>query len=441
MHVDGNLWFSGDLSCLLVGNVGTLFGGMTVFQDARPDDGRLDVGVVTATGVSAWLRALRAPRGRITATLALRPHDRRPPCRRPPRAIAPLRARRWCAPEAQEAEDQGATGCDPGGGAEPVSTATRVPETFELTGDDARETLRRVGPRRLLADAWMRLRVSDGFSHARSLAYTTALVLVQAIIGVIGLVTAFGNADAHGTIVRTLRAAVPGPAGEMLVTAVRQAHLAGTSGQYFGLIFGLVGSLVTGATLMGQTERALNRLYGVETDRPTFEKYRLALLLAVSAGLLGGLAFVLLTFGRDVGHTIDSTAVDTAWRVLRWPVALLLMTGAMALILRYSPRRHQPQWSWLAFASTISVLLWCAVTIGLGFFFDRSGSFGRTYGPLAGIVALLLWAFLSATALLFGAAIAAQLESVRAGEPEPQDEIKVSQSEPDRDEQPQPVPA
>ena len=115
------------------------------------------------------------------------------------------------APEAQEAEDQGAARLHPRRGAGPVSTATKVPETYELDRRRRRETLRRIGAGRLLADAWMRLRVSDGFSHARSLAYTISLVLVQAIIGVIGLITAFGSADAHGTIVRTVRAAVPGP--------------------------------------------------------------------------------------------------------------------------------------------------------------------------------------------------------------------------------------
>ncbi len=57
VRIDGDLWFAGDLSCLLVGNVGSLFGGMTVFPDARPDDGRLDVGVVTAKGVISWVRA------------------------------------------------------------------------------------------------------------------------------------------------------------------------------------------------------------------------------------------------------------------------------------------------------------------------------------------------------------------------------------------------
>jgi YihY family inner membrane protein len=312
-----------------------------------------------------------------------------------------------------------------------VSTANRVPETWHLTGDDARETLRRVGIGRLLTDSYLRLRYSDGFSHARSLAYTISLVLVQVLIGVIGLITALGSADAHGAITRTVRAAVPGPAGDMLVTAVRQAHLAGGSGQYLGLVFGVVGSIVTGATLMGQTERALNRLYGVESDRRTFEKYRLATLLAVSAGVLAAMAFTLLAFGADVGRSIDNTVVDRVWSLARWPLGLVLMTGAVALIFRWSPRRHQPAWSWLGFAAALSVLLWCTVTVALGLFFSVSSSFGRTYGPLAGIVALLLWAFLSATALLYGAAVAAQLEAVRAHEPAPQDEEKVEHSEPD----------
>ena len=57
------------------------------------------------------------------------------------------------------------------------------------------------------------------------------------------------------------------------------------------------------------------------------------------------------------------------------------------------------------------------MTLGLGLLFQVSTSFGDTYGPLAGIVALLLWALLSAIGLFFGAAVAAQLEAVRAGRP------------------------
>jgi diacylglycerol kinase (ATP) len=58
IKVDGVPWYMGDASCILVGNVGRLFGHIAVFADARPDDGRLELGVVNADGVVDWVRTL-----------------------------------------------------------------------------------------------------------------------------------------------------------------------------------------------------------------------------------------------------------------------------------------------------------------------------------------------------------------------------------------------
>jgi diacylglycerol kinase family enzyme len=58
IKVDGRVWFNDDASCVLFGNVGKLFGGLTTFANAKPDDGRLELGVVTAQGVWQWSRAL-----------------------------------------------------------------------------------------------------------------------------------------------------------------------------------------------------------------------------------------------------------------------------------------------------------------------------------------------------------------------------------------------
>jgi YegS/Rv2252/BmrU family lipid kinase len=58
IKVDGAPWYTGAASCILVGNVGRLFGGVEVFADARPDDGRLELGVVNADGVTDWVRTL-----------------------------------------------------------------------------------------------------------------------------------------------------------------------------------------------------------------------------------------------------------------------------------------------------------------------------------------------------------------------------------------------
>lgn len=56
--VDGMAWFEGQASCALLGNLGTITGGIRAFDTARPDDGWLEVGVATAEGVLQWARTL-----------------------------------------------------------------------------------------------------------------------------------------------------------------------------------------------------------------------------------------------------------------------------------------------------------------------------------------------------------------------------------------------
>lgn len=61
--VDGSEWFDGDAGCVLVGNVGTVLGGLTAFPEAAPDDGVLELGVVMAEDRRDWARVL----GRLIA--------------------------------------------------------------------------------------------------------------------------------------------------------------------------------------------------------------------------------------------------------------------------------------------------------------------------------------------------------------------------------------
>ncbi len=57
IKVDGTRWYKGPASCILVGNLGELFAGIEVFADAQPDDGRLDIGVLTSEGPVQLMRA------------------------------------------------------------------------------------------------------------------------------------------------------------------------------------------------------------------------------------------------------------------------------------------------------------------------------------------------------------------------------------------------
>jgi YihY family inner membrane protein len=146
--------------------------------------------------------------------------------------------------------------------------------------------------------------------------------------------------------------------------------------------------------------------------------------MALSAGLMS-LAGVLILVG---GGTVGEVLADVynwqdfglhVWQALRFPVGILLAFGAFAIIVEKSPRRQQPGWSWVSIGAIVSLVLWVLFTYALAFYIAHSGSFGSTYGPLTGVMALVLWAYLTSIALLLGIAFCAQLEAVRAGVREP----------------------
>jgi YihY family inner membrane protein len=302
-----------------------------------------------------------------------------------------------------------------------MSTATSVPETYELEGDDALRTLRLTGWAQLAKDSFRRFRAADGFSHARALAFQVTLTLLPAVIAVVGLATALQASHFRQVVVQTVDRLAPGPAGQIITEAVQQGAKSASRGGVVALVIGALLALGSATLAMGQIERGANRIYGVEQDRPTTQKYSNGFLLACSAGVLVVLAFLLIVTGSDVARAIGlSGFVRGVWTVLRWPLSIGFAVVAFAVLFREAPRRRQPSWSWLAVGSGMSVLLWFLFTGLLALYLDASsGTFGQTYGPLTGMIAILVWAFLTALALYLGIAFAAQLEAVRAGVPEP----------------------
>jgi len=306
-----------------------------------------------------------------------------------------------------------------------MTTAASVPPTHgELEGDEAFETLRQAGHRRLIADALIRFRAADGFSHSRALAFQITLTLLPALIAAVGLAAALDQEDFRRVVQDTVRALAPGAAGDILTDALRQGSASARreSGET-ALIAGGLAAAVAGTTAMAQIERGANRIYGVERDRPFARKYLTALLMAMSAGLLALLSLVVLMGGAAIRDAGDwSGGLDTFWRIARWPLGLIFAAASVALLFEHSPRRRQPEASWLAFGAAVSVVLWLVFMGLLAIYLEATDSFGATYGPLAGTIGLLLWAFLTSVALFLGLAFAAQLEAVRAGVPAPRRE-------------------
>jgi YihY family inner membrane protein len=306
-----------------------------------------------------------------------------------------------------------------------MSSARRVPETRllgegELSADHAWRALRRYGGWRLLRDALVRFRYGDGFSHARALGLQLCLGAVPLLIALNGLASKLGGLRRGGRVVAdTVLALTPGASESLVRQLLAHEERVRDSGQ-LALTLGLLTAVVALITAVGQVERGANRIYGVERDRPSLQKYLRALVLLVVAGLPALVSFLLLVAGGAIGASMRrwyhwSDAALGAWNLLRWPVSLGLTVVTVSLLFRYAPRRQQPGLSWLMVGACLATLLWWLVSLLLAAYAAESRQFGTTYGPLTGVMALLLWANLTGIALFVGVAFAAQLEATRVG--------------------------
>ena len=310
-----------------------------------------------------------------------------------------------------------------------MTTATTVPVTVDMDGaeldaEDAWHTVRHHGVRSLLHQSFQRFRFGDGFTNSRALALQMALSVVPFLLALTGLAAGIDDGRLADVTAGTVTALTPGSGNADVLGRAIDPHdgetVSGEDAGEVALAFGLAFAIVSMVTAMAQIERGANRIYGIRRDRPALHKYGRAAVLTLVLAVPVGLGFLLLVAGGPFGGSARatygwSTSQETWWDVLRWPVGLALTTFTISVLLDHAPRRRQPALSWLALGASLSVLITMLASGLLAAYVHYSASFGSVYGPLAGVMALLLWCYLSAIALFAGTAVAAQLEALRAG--------------------------
>ena len=265
---------------------------------------------------------------------------------------------------------------------------------------------------------------ADGTSHVRALAYQSMFVLLAGFIGLVGLASAFDLPRVRSIVEELADTLSPGPSGRLL----REAASQGASGGTTVMVLGLLATVLAGTLAMAQVERSANRLAGQTEDRHFVQHYGVALVLALSAGVLlaaGGLA---VAGGRAISEGLGwESAALTVWTVVRWPLGIAVTAVGIYLLFRTAPRECFGSPTAIVAGTAAAVVLWFLFSLALALFFSLSTS--SAYGPLLSVIALLLWSSLSSLALHLGLAVAAELA---IGESRSEGLVRLPESEPGR---------
>lgn len=259
---------------------------------------------------------------------------------------------------------------------------------------------------------------------AAALTYFSILSIFPAMIAVISLLGVIGE-SAINPIIDQIESAAPGPARDLLVQQLETiASHRGAS--ITGLVIGVLLAVWSASGYVSGFMEASNAIYATEEERPAWKKYGVryvltALLLFLMAVCGMGLVFT-GDLAREVGSIVGMTdQVVDLWKAVKYPVLLIAFSLMLTLLYWFAPDVKHPSFLKIVPGSLLAILLWIGASLLFGLYVSEFASYGKTYGALGGVVMFLVWLWITNIALLFGAALNAQVEARRGGKEVPEE--------------------
>lgn len=184
-------------------------------------------------------------------------------------------------------------------------------------------------------------------------------------------------------------------------------HGALTLAAAIGLLLALWSARLTISAVMTAT----NIAFGVR--HPRGYVHHTAVSVALTLGLIVGfLLMVLLGVVLPIAVAVlgASPWLEFMFTTLRWLLLWAFAVLGLTAVYRYAPARKPGPWRWITTGSATAATLWLAVSALFAVYVRAFAPYDRTYGPLGGVVVLLMWFYLLSFIVIVGAEIDAALE-------------------------------
>jgi membrane protein len=268
---------------------------------------------------------------------------------------------------------------------------------------------------------------------AAALTYYGLLSLFPGLIALVSVVGLVGDpTGATQTITEIITAIGPQSAAQTFAGPIESiATDQSTAGVAF--LLGLAVALWSASGYVGAFIRASNVIYETGEGRPFWKLRPLQIAVTLAMVLLGVMLVVGLVLTGPVVDAVagplgvGSTAV-TLWNFAKWPAMAAVFVLMVGILYYASPNAKIRGFRWVTPGSLVAIVVWAIASAAFAFYVANFGSYDKTYGTLGGLVALLVWLWISNVAILFGHELNAELErgaEIEEGRPGAEQEIQL----------------
>jgi len=237
-----------------------------------------------------------------------------------------------------------------------------------------------------------------------------ALVLVS----VLGFLTP----DARTTVSNTIKDVTGNKQIQDLVGTVLQ-NVAGSGKASFAAILGIVIAFWSASGYIAAFMRASNAVYDVPEGRPIWKTLPIRVAVTAVVGVMLIVSAFIVVFTGNVAQVVGEKlgfggVAVTTWSIAKWPVLVVLVSLMFAILYWASPNAKTGGFRWVSPGGIFAVVLWLIASAAFAIYLANFANYGKTYGTLGGVIAFLVWLWISNIAILLGAELDAELERGRA---------------------------
>ena len=259
----------------------------------------------------------------------------------------------------------------------------------------------------------LRHRVTGLAAEAAFFAVLSVPPLIFALAGAVGFVserfTATQVEDVSNAVLEISRQALTDRAVDRIIAPTLQEVLDG--GRYDVISIGFVLALWSGSRALNVFVDTITIMHGLGGHRGIVATRALSFVLYALAMVTGAVSIPLVVAGPSLVDRVLPERLDFV-NSLYWPVVLVLCICFLATLYHVSvPVRTN--WSFNLPGAVFALFCWIAGSYTLRWVLTITAAESRSiYGPLAAPIAVLLWLYLLALAVLIGAAVNAAFDTV-----------------------------